>query len=273
MQKGDFLLKDGTCRVLGLAPIRYEDRSWGETVKERSKSISRFFKAEFEQEKIKNETPSYFREQLIRSYTYKGPVVEWYCRIKSKLEGNYEVFHNLLPRTGTFYDLGCGYGFMSYMLHWAANGRAFTGVDYDEDKIVTAQHNYKRDPDRIHFEHADLNEYTLNPCDGIIISDVLHYLLPEQQQALLDRCYAALNAEGILIIRDGVTELSERHKGTEQTEKYSTQIIGFNKTQNELHFLSQQSIEAWATAKGMSVQIIDNTKRTSNLIFVLRKQS
>ncbi|MNU52766.1 2-acyl-glycerophospho-ethanolamine acyltransferase [compost metagenome] len=273
MQKGDFLLKDGTTRVLGLAPIRYEDRSWGTTVKERSKSISRFFKAEFELEKVKNETPSYFREQLIRSYTYKGPVVEWYCRIKSKLEGNYEVFHNLLPRTGTFYDLGCGYGFMSYMLQWAANDRVFTGVDYDEDKIVTAQHNYKRDPDRIRFEHADLNEYTLNPCDGIIISDVLHYLLPEQQQALLDRCYSALNPEGILIIRDGVTELSERHKGTEQTEKYSTQIIGFNKTQNELHFLSQQSIEAWATAKGISVQIIDNTKRTSNLIFVLRKQS
>lgn len=271
MQKGDFLLKDGTTRILGLKPIRYTDRSWGETVKERTKSISHFFKAAFEQEKIKNETPAYFREQLIRSYTYKGPVVEWYCRIKSKLEGNYEVFHTLLPRQGTFYDLGCGYGFMSYMLHWAANNRKFTGVDYDEDKIITAQHNYKRDPERVHFEHADLTQYVLQPCDGIIISDVLHYLLPEQQLQLMDRCHAALNAQGTLIIRDGVTELAERHKGTEQTEQYSTRIFKFNKTQNALHFLSRSFIEQWAAEKGMSVQVIDNTKRTSNLIFVLKK--
>src|SRR5690606_22112759 len=127
----------------------------------------------------------------------------WYCKIKTKLENNYEPFHNILPRKGQFYDLGCGYGFMSYMLHWAASERKFVGVDYDEEKIETAQNIFLRD-ENIHFEQGDLTNYELQPCDGIIISDVLHYLLPQQQKDLLERCYAALHPGRLLIIRDGV---------------------------------------------------------------------
>lgn len=270
MQKGDFLLKNGTVRLSLLAPIPYADRSWGDTVKDRTKSISRFFKARFEEQKVLYETPRYFREQLIRSNTYKGPVLEWYCRIKSSLEDNYELFHTLIPREGTFYDLGCGYGFMTYMLHWSSEDRIIKGVDYDEEKIETAQHNYKK-TDKINFEHADITQYALDACDGIIISDVLHYLLPEQQKDLLERCHSALSAHGILIIRDGVKDLAERHKGTELSEKYSTQIVNFNKAQNELHFISKSFIEEWAANKGYTLEIIDKTKKTSNLIFVLRK--
>jgi 1-acyl-sn-glycerol-3-phosphate acyltransferase len=294
MQKGDFLLKNGKISLQMLPPISINDTSFGNDYKTRSKTISRHFKAAFQSIKQKQETPTYFKEQLIRSYTYKGPVLEWYCRIKSGLEGYYETFHNLLPRSGTFYDLGCGNGFMTYMLHWAAEDRYFIGVDYDGNKISTAQHNYLRhkayktqlrkvkagllDAETliaktpgIQFEEADITQYQLEACDGIIISDVLHYLLPEQQQQVLDRCYVALNADGVLIIRDGVAELFERHKGTQRTEKWSTKIVNFNKTQNELHFITQAFITNWAAAHHMQLSIIDNTKKTSNLIFVLKK--
>src|SRR5690606_24344616 len=99
------------------------------------KYIGRFMRAELAKIKEKEETPRYFREQLLRSYTYKGPILEWYCRVKANFENNYEPFHALLPREGKFYDLGCGYGFMAYMLHWAAPKREFIGVDYDHEKI------------------------------------------------------------------------------------------------------------------------------------------
>ncbi len=125
--------------------------------------------------------------------------------------------------------------------------------------------------EKIRFEQADLSSYSLQPCDGIIISDVLHYLLPAQQRDLLERCYTALLTGGTLIIRDGVEELKERHKGTKRTEMFSTRIFNFNKTQNELHFISRSFIENWAQQKGLTVSVIDNTKKTSNLIFVLRK--
>lgn len=294
MQKGDFLLKDGTTTLKAFSPIAPGNSSFGNNYSQRARLIGRHFRTLFQAEKEHNETPAYFREQIIKGNIYKGPVLEWYCRVKTRLEDNYEPFHRLLPRAGRFYDLGCGYGFMTYMLHWAAEDRLFTGVDYDGEKIVTARHHYIREKElklqhrkreknadaslqeeaalpRIHFEQADLTRYTLQPCTGIIISDVLHYLLPDQQKALLDKCYLALEPGGILILRDGVEELQERHKGTKRTEVLSTRIFNFNKTQNKLHFLSRSFIESWAAQQGMSVEVLDLTKNTSNLIFVLKK--
>jgi len=270
MQKKDWLLKDGTCSVYIYPRIKYGDPSFGSTYSERAKLIGRWMRNEYALIKEKNETPSYFKEQLIKSYLYKGPVLEWYCRIKTRSEGYYEQFHRLLPRSGSFYDLGCGYGFMSYMLHWAALERKFIGVDYDEDKIETAEHNFLKDSN-LHFEQGDIIQYNLQPCDGVIISDVLHYLLPAQQEVLLEKCYTALNNQGILIIRDGITELKERHKGTKLTEVFSTQVFGFNKTQNELHFISQAFIESFAQKHSMSLEIVDSTRYTSNIIFKLQK--
>ncbi|MCD6062760.1 MAG: family transporter, partial [Flavipsychrobacter sp.] len=270
MRKGDFLLKDGVCSVYIHPRIALNDETFGKTYSERAKLIGRWMRNEYANVKATNETPSYFKEQLHRSYTYKGPTLEWYCRVKTKLEGYYEQFHALLPPEGKFYDLGCGYGFMTYMLHWAAPGRSFTGIDYDEEKIETAQNNFLRD-DNIKFRQGDLTEIELGACDGIIISDVLHYLLPDQQQQLLERCYTALNSGGKLIIRDGVSELKDRIKGTKATEVFSTRIFKFNKTQNDLHFISRAFIESFAKSHGMRIEVLDNTKLTANLIFVLTK--
>lgn len=270
MQKGDWLLKDGTCSVYIGDRIKNSDTTYGSTYSERAKLIGRKMRIDYALIKEQAEIPTYFKEQLIRSYLYKGPVLEWYCRVKTKLEGYYEQFHALLPREGKFYDLGCGYGFMTYMLHWAAPERSFTGVDYDEEKIETAQHNFLRD-EHINFRQGDLTQAELASCDGIIISDVLHYLLPQQQEALLEKCYTALNRNGVLIIRDGVMELKERIKGTKLTEVFSTQIFKFNKTQNDLHFISQAFIESFAAKHQMQIEVLDNTKLTANLIFVLRK--
>jgi SAM-dependent methyltransferase len=270
MQKGDWLLKNGQLNVYFHNRIPVSDTRLGNNYSERAKGFGRWYRNSLEAVKEEKETPTYFREQLLSCYTYKGPVLEWYCRIKTAMEGNYETFHRLLPREGVIYDLGCGYGFASYMLHWSARGRRITGVDYDEDKIAVAQALHLRDAD-ILFEAADLRSYPLNAANAIIITDVLHYLLPEEQDALLARCAAALLPGGILIIRDGVVELKERQKRTALTEVFSTRILGFNKTTNNLHFISRRSIESFAVANGLDLGILDEARYTSNLIFVLRR--
>ncbi|RYZ26081.1 MAG: glycerol acyltransferase, partial [Sphingobacteriales bacterium] len=108
MQKGDWLLKNGVSTVKMYPAIKPGDTAYGEGYSQRTKGISRYFKQEFQKEKAQHETPRYFKEQLIKSYIYKGPVLEWYCRVKIALEDYYEPFHTLLPRSGRFYDLGCG---------------------------------------------------------------------------------------------------------------------------------------------------------------------
>lgn len=270
MQKGDWLLKDGTCSIHVYPAIEPADTTYGATYSDKAKYIGRWMREQLREKRVEYETPSYFREQLLRTYTYKGPVLEWYCRIKTALEKNYEVFHTLLPREGRFYDLGCGYGFMTYMLHWSAPGREFIGMDYDEEKIETAQNNSHRD-DSIRFEHADVTRAELQPCDGIIITDVLHYLLPHQQIDLLEKCAAALVPGGVLIIRDGVSELTERIKRTKLTELFSTKLLGFNKTQNNLNYISRAMISDFAQRHSLSVEVLDHAKVTANLTFVLRR--
>jgi 1-acyl-sn-glycerol-3-phosphate acyltransferase len=279
MEKGDWLLKDGILTVhagernppgttpygpLGANSTGLADYSRS------SKLYNKWFRETLANIKEKDETPSYFREQLLRSYLYKGPVLEWYCRIKTALEGNYEGFHRLLPRKGRIYDLGCGYGFASYMLHWAAEGREIRGVDYDESKTEVAQALHLRD-NSVSFEAADLRAYPLEPADGILLLDVLHYLMPDEQTQLLQKCTDALNPGGVLIVREGVTELVERQKGTALTELFSTKLLGFNRTTNKLHFLSGTKLEAFAKERSLALEIIDATKRTSNLVFVFRK--
>ena len=269
MSKGDFLLKDGHITVKYLPRISPADASYGENYTERARSIGKYFREQYAVLKADEEQPAYFREQLIYNYLYKGPVLEWYLRIKTRMERNYQLFHELLPKQGRISDLGCGYGFMSYQLHFAAPGRDITGYDYDEEKITVANHCFSRD-EHIRFSAADISGMLPEPSDAFILADVLHYLEPEQQLSLLENCMDRLNPGGVLLLRDGDRDLEERHKGTKLTEFFSTQFFLFNKTvQGKLFFLSGETIRELASRKNMNCRIIDPSKYTSNIIFVI----
>lgn len=194
------------------------------------------------------------------------------------MEDYYHFFNEVLPKEGRIYDLGCGYGFLSWMLYWTSPERQITGIDYDEEKIITAQHNYNRKNTLKHsqppeFLAADLSQFKPESGNAILICDALHYLVPEEQEALLQRCFDALMPGGVLVVRDGVTELESRHRKTRLTELFSTRLLKFNKTRNELYFLSREKLIAWAEAKNMTLEIHENDRTTSNLIFVFRKKN
>ena len=61
------------------------------------------------------EQPEYYREQLVYNYLYKGPVLEWYMRVKLRLEGYYKMFHQHLPKRGKILDIG--FEFHGYTLN------------------------------------------------------------------------------------------------------------------------------------------------------------
>ncbi len=214
----------------------------------------------------------YFRGKLVKSYIFKGPVVEWYTRIKVKLENNYSVFDALIPSKGKIVDIGCGYGYLSYMLSLTSPERKIVGIDYDEEKIEIAKNSVLK-TSKLDFFHSDVLDYTYEKSDAFIISDVLHYLKEDNQAVLIRKCLDNLNEGGILIIRDGNSELKQRHKGTKLTEFFSTKIVGFNKvTIDKLSFTSKEKILAIVADYNVSVEIIDTTQFTSNILFVIRKK-
>jgi uncharacterized protein len=270
IRKGDMYLNDTKITLKFLPAVEPEDFSFGTGYTERAKIISRYFKSEFDKMKREEETPEYFRYKLISNYIYKGPVLEWYMRVKIRLENYYEPFHQLIPLKGSILDLGCGYGFLGYMLQFLSEGRVITGVDYDEDKIETAQHGYLKSG-RLNFYHGDVTKFPLGGYDVIVISDVLHYLGFEAQDDLVERCFQALSPGGKLIIRDGNRDLQERHKGTRITEFFSVRLLKFNKSRNDLNFISGKELTRKAKEHGLAVEIQDEARYTSNVIFVISK--
>lgn len=271
MQKGDFLLKDGEINVYCLPRIAANDMQWGNDFVSRTKSISKYFKQEFAKFKQTRENTAYFREQLVKNYIYKGPVIEWYARIKTKLEHNYEAIEKLIPVSGKIADIGCGYGFLSYMLSFTSSARNIIGLDYDEEKIAVAQHNFSAN-NQLQFKAVDITQYSFESnFDAIIILDVLHYLLPEAQIELLQRCAQHLLPGGVIIVRDGWANLQQKHKGTVLTEIFSTRLFGFNKTQNKLHFITENVLQNFARTHHLQMRIIDDTRFTSNVTTIFSK--
>ncbi len=273
LTKKDALLKDGQVTLQFLPRIQPADTTFGSGYVEKTKSISRYFKAAFEQLRNDIEQPAYFREKLIYNYLYKGPVVEWYMRIKTRLENNYTLFNQLVPKQGKVLDIGCGYGFMAYMLYFLGNKRTITGIDYDEEKIQTANHCFSKTTD-INFENADVLSFTFEKYDAIILADILHYLQPGEQVQVMEKCIAQLNASGIVIIREGNKEDTAKHKKTELSEFFSTRLVQFNKTGGKgLAFLSRTLIAEVAEKNNMFYKEISDSSITSNTIFVLKKRA
>lgn len=271
MTKGDFLLKNSPVTAKYLPRIAADDARWGIDYQSRTKAISKYFKQQHEQLREELEQPAYFKEHLLFNYIYKGPVLEWYLKIKIRLENYYQLFHELLSREGKILDIGCGYGFMVYMLYWASQSkRQITGVDYDEEKIATAEHCFSKTDD-INFVHADITAFAFEKYNGITIMDVLHYLKPDQQTEVIEKAIGALLPGGILVIRDGDADMRQKHKGTKLTELFSTTIFSFNKMQNELHFLSGAMLGSIAAKHGLALEKIDGARYTSNVVWVMRK--
>ncbi len=266
--KGEPFLKSGQISVNILKRIKVDD--FGNTSREQAKNIRKLIQKEYAEIRKKYETPAYFRKKLIANYIYKGPILEHYTRIKTKLENNYEFFNKILPVKGQITDIGTGYGYLPYMLSFCSKERTLTGIDYDCDKIKTANNNISK-TDKLNFICSDVLEVDFPKSDAFVINDVLHYMPKYKQKELIIKCIKNLNPEGKIIIRDGNAEMKKKHKGTKLTEFFSTKLLKFNKTKYEkLHFTSKSEILETVKPYNFDVQIVDETKFTSNIVFVLK---
>ena len=267
-----FNIRKGIIYTEILPRIPADDLSFGTTYQERTKRISAYMKegyARICREKNTTDNPAFY-EALIQNYIYKGPVVEWYIRIKVKMERNYRLFNRLIPAQGQITDIGCGFGPLCYMLSMLSEDRDILGIDYDEDKIALAQHGWLRN-EHLQFRHGNALEYPLPESDVFILNDMLHYMSYEHQRTLLLKCADRLRSQGMIIIRDGNSANTSKHRLTRFTELLSTRIFNFNRTAGELYFTTETQLREIAVTCGMNVEIIPNDKYTSNTIYIFRK--
>jgi 1-acyl-sn-glycerol-3-phosphate acyltransferase len=269
LRKGDFSVQKSMMTIKYLPRISTSDKTYGTGYSERAKTISKYFKSEYAKIKLEVETADFFADKVQRLYEYKGPVLEWYVRMKMMLEKNFIEIVERVPREGKIYDLGCGYGYLSHLLAMQSLDREVEGLDYDQEKILVASNSHYMEGN-LHFEQCDLTQFQPEEASCFIIKDVLHYMPAAEQKVLLNRCGAKLLSGGTIIIRDGIEDESEKHGVTKMTEFFSTKLFGFNKTEYELEFLPEDRVLSFANEFNLGVERLEN-KASSNVTYILQK--
>ena len=214
---------------------------------------------------------SFYTRKVMENYLLKGPVLEWYVKVKWMMERkNFDYYNALIGSRKRIVDVGCGYGYLSVFLNYFDPSREIIGMDYDEEKIAVADNCVKKSAN-LSFQSADIREWELPESDVYFFNDVIHYLRPEEQLDLLKKVNAKLGPDGIIVIRDGIIEFQDRLKNTKLTETLSTKWFNFNKTTNDLSFLSAKEIERFANENGFGFKLIEHSSKTSNVLMILKR--
>jgi 1-acyl-sn-glycerol-3-phosphate acyltransferase len=273
MPKNSFYFNTGIMSMKVLPDLTLESEQ-NENFRSLASSVRRVFEREIGVMEDQANTGYGMYTKLLKAYLYKGPVLEWYFRIKWKHEKkNYDWYNaQLRGHAKMLYDLGCGYGFLSHYLAIRNPEMKLIGVDYDSDKIDIAGNTYLK-RQGLDFICSDITTVSIEGADSIILGDVLHYLPDHSAQfKLLDRCVAQLPEGGRIILRDGFADLPN-HDWTLRSEKWSTSIIKFNQVRNELVFPLWAELEKWAAKNGCQIIQGPSSENSSNRALVLVKQA
>ena len=267
LPKGTFTVYPNqvTCKIFD--KITPDDTTFGNGYRERTKQVAAFYREQYAKLGEEVATNRYCTRKLKDAYMYKGPVLEWYLRIKLKIENTYTDFNKIVPQKGCIIDAGCGYGFLPYVLSIKSAKRNIVGIDYDEEKIADAENSYIR-THKVNFEQEDITRYTYPQADCYIFSDVLHYINLEDIECIAEKVSAKINAGGMVIIRDAD---KGDHKFNKVSEFLSTKIFKFNKATSHLNFFTTEDICKIFAKYGFVPDIIHNNGFAINTYWILKK--
>lgn len=122
-------------------------------------------------------------------------------------------------------DVGCGTGVFAFCLRECGWEGEITGFDTDAEKIAAAQEICTlRKLDRIRFTTGDAREELPAHHGSVTILDMLQYLTPAQQTALLQQAAARTSLTGVLIIRSGVINDGWRFRLTRLGDQFAEKV-------------------------------------------------
>ena len=137
------------------------------------------------------------------------------------------VVDALRGSTAPLLDLGCGIGLLAHALRAADIGLPYRGVDNDAAKIMQAQRAAR---------HATLGDVAFDIVDlaaglpahrgSVAILDVLQFVSPLAQDAILDAAIAMLAPGAKLVIRTGLDDGSRRARFTRRIDAFS-RVLGW----------------------------------------------
>lgn len=126
-------------------------------------------------------------------------------------------------------DLGCGIGLLAHALRDAGLAMPYRGVDIDARKIPQAQRAAANAGLRdVAFEAVDLSARMPAHQGSVAILDVLQFVSPQAQAAILDAAVAMLAPGARLVIRTGLDDGSARARTTRRIDVFSRKVRWMN---------------------------------------------
>ncbi len=115
-------------------------------------------------------------------------------------------------------DVGCGFGVLAFYLRERGWEPACTCVDVDGRKIELAQCLQRQWPGDFDFRVCDAAADLPEHRGSVTLLDMLQYLAPEAQGAVLARAAERVSAEGVLVIRNAMAGSGGRPVLTQLTD-------------------------------------------------------
>jgi len=208
------------------------------------------------------------REEAARHYLDTGMTHWEFVRGKLRHDPIYLslLSQGFLPHEGLLLDLGCGRGMIFALLLAARKlyGRnlyppgwppppthlTFHGI---EGRPKTAAAARQALGDEAVIETADLRTAPLPTATAILLLDVLHYLAPADQEALLAKAAAALAPGGVLLLRDADAAAGWRFAVTRLQERFSSLLRG--QLRPHFHYRSAAEWQQLLSELGLAVDV------------------
>lgn len=269
--KGDFMIKNGKIIVHVLNRISINDAVFKNRLGIVAQEFKSMMKSQQKKHRIVDYDMKYMMNRISYNYIYKGNELEWYFKVKWPLESaTYSKCNKIIGDRKRIYDLGGGYGYFSFFLHYFDRTRRITSVDYDENKTNIASNSAFK-TDNLEFIQGEIENVDIDNYDACILYDVLHYLPKDKRRELFKKLSLKINSDGVIIVREGLTNFKASHKKTKLTELFSTKILKFNKVVNKLNFMSIEEIEELSKEFKLSYELLSEYKTMSNILIVFKR--
>lgn len=208
-----------------------------------------------------NDTEDDIGNDIGHRYGEDGRRARFYRSLRLRLGGLQDVAA-LFPDEGLVIDLGCGMGLLAHLLVQGRPARRVLAIDHDAGRIAMLDDSLSggslsedTTPSvQIETRVGDLATVPLPACSGIALIDVLHYLEPGPQEALLERAIAALEPGGVIVLRDPDAAAGLRYRAARLHEGLA---VGLGWTQARIGAF--RSGAAWAfllRAHGLRAQLL-----------------
>ena len=154
----------------------------------------------------------------------------FYARAKLRSDPLYPGVVDALRGTDApLLDLGCGIGLLAHALRAAGLALPYRGVDNDAPKIVAAKRACANAGlAGVAFECVDLAAGVPAHRGSVAILDVLQFVAPDAQEAILDAAIAMLVPGAKLVIRTGLDDGSARARTTRRIDALSRALGWMN---------------------------------------------